>query len=147
MSFTRLTKMDVRFVWDENCKAVFVYLKQSLTTKPFLVVLNCNEPYIIYFDASCVCLGCMLMKNDRVVVYASRQLKPHKNNYPTHVLKLTAMTFTFKIWRSYLYGVKFEIYFDHNSLKYLFSHRPEFESEEVGRVSSGLQSLVASPSW
>ena len=55
-----------------------------------------------------------------VVAYASRQLKNHKKNYPTHDLELAAVVFSLKIWRHYLYGVPCEIYTDHKSLKYIF---------------------------
>ncbi|PON77787.1 hypothetical protein PanWU01x14_025430 [Parasponia andersonii] len=60
------------------------------------------------------------MQNGRVVAYASRQLKPHERNYPTHDLELAAVIFALKIWRYYLYGMKFDIFSDHKSLKNLF---------------------------
>ena len=63
------------------------------------------------------------MQEGKVVAYASRQLKPHDKNYPTHDLELTAILFTLKIWRHYLYGEKCFIYTDHKSLKYLPSQR------------------------
>ena len=61
--------------------------------------------------------------NVRVVAYASRQLKKHKQNYPTHDLEMAALVFALKIWRHYLYGVTCEIYTDHKSLKYIFQQR------------------------
>ncbi|KAG8501155.1 hypothetical protein CXB51_003247 [Gossypium anomalum] len=51
-------------------------------------------------------LGCVLMQEGKVVAYASRQLKPHERNYPTHDLELAAVVFALKIWRHYLYGEK-----------------------------------------
>ena len=57
------------------------------------------------------------MQNRKVIAYASRQLKTHERNYPTHELELAAVSFALKIWRHYLYGVACEIYTDHNSLK------------------------------
>ena len=57
------------------------------------------------------------------MAYASRQLKPHKVNYPTYDLELAAVVFTLKIWRHYLYRVRFEVFFDHKSLKYLFDQK------------------------
>ena len=56
-----------------------------------------------------------------MVAYASRQLKPHEKNYPTHDLELAAIVFALKIWRHYLYGEKCFIYTDRKSLKYLAS--------------------------
>ena len=58
-----------------------------------------------------------------MVAYASRQLKPHEKNYPTHDLELATIVFALKIWRHYLYGEKCFIYTDHKSLKYLPSHQ------------------------
>ena len=55
--------------------------------------------------------------------YGSRQLKNHKQNYPTHDMALAAVVFTLKIWRHYLYGEEFEVYLDHKSLKYIFMQR------------------------
>ena len=77
----------------------------------------------MYCDASRVGLGCVLMQNGRVVAYASRQLKKHEQNYPTHDLEMTVVVFALKIWRYYLYGVTCEIYTDHKSSKYIFQQR------------------------
>ena len=65
----------------------------------------------------------MLIQNGRVVAYASRQLKKHDQNYPTHDLEMVAVIFALKIWRHYLYGVTSEIFIDHKSLKYIFQQR------------------------
>ena len=78
---------------------------------------------VIYSDASKNGLGCVLMRNGKVVAYASRQLKPHEQNYPTHDLELAAVIFSPKIWRHYLYGETCEIYTDHKSLKYIFTQK------------------------
>jgi len=67
--------------------------------------------------------GCVLMQEDKVVAYASRQLKPYEKNYPTYDLELAAVVFTLKIWRHYLYGVPCKIYIDHQSLKYIFTQK------------------------
>ncbi|WMV18795.1 hypothetical protein MTR67_012180 [Solanum verrucosum] len=63
------------------------------------------------------------MQQGRVIAYASRQLKIHERNYPTHDLELAAVVFALKIWRHYLYGVRCEIYTDHRSLQYIMSQR------------------------
>nr|KYP36684.1 Transposon Ty3-I Gag-Pol polyprotein [Cajanus cajan] len=60
------------------------------------------------------------MQNRNVVTYASRQLKNHERNYPTHDLELAAIVFALKIWQHYLYGAQFSVFSDHKSLKYLF---------------------------
>ncbi|KAL5838964.1 hypothetical protein ACOSQ4_011572 [Xanthoceras sorbifolium] len=123
MPLTQLTRKSVKFVWDEDCEASFMALKQRLTTAPVLTVPDSSEPYVVYTDASGTGLGGVLMQGGKVVAYASRQLKPHEKNYPTHDLELAAVIFALKIWRCYLYGVKFDIYSDHKSLKYLFTQR------------------------
>ncbi|KAL0433350.1 UNVERIFIED_CONTAM: hypothetical protein Slati_2669300 [Sesamum latifolium] len=82
-----------------------------------------NGAFAIYSDASKNGLGCVLIQNDKVITYASRQLKSYELNYPTHDLELAIVVFALKIWRHYLYGEKCEIYTDHKSLKYLFTHR------------------------
>ena len=57
------------------------------------------------------------------MAYASRQLKPYEQNYPTHDLEIAAVVFALKIWRHYLYGEQCEIFIDHKSLKYLFTQK------------------------
>ena len=64
-----------------------------------------------------------LMQQSRVIAYASRQLRPYEQNYPTHDLELAAVVFALKIWWHYLYGEKIEIFTDHKSLKYIFSQK------------------------
>ncbi|KAA3473164.1 RNA-directed DNA polymerase (Reverse transcriptase) [Gossypium australe] len=59
----------------------------------------------------------------KVIAYASRQLKPHEKNYPTHNLELAAIVFALKIWLHYLFGEKCHIYIDHKSLKYLITQK------------------------
>ena len=80
-------------------------------------------PFVVYSDASLSGLGCVLMQSGKVVAYASRQLKPHEKNYPTHDLELAAIVFALKIWRHYLYGEKCYVYTDHKSLKYLMTQK------------------------
>ena len=95
-------------------------LKELLTSALVLTLPSGDEEYTVYCDASRVGLGCVLMQNGKVIAYASRQLKKHEQNYPTHDLEMAAVVFALKIWRHYLYGVTCEIYTDHKSLKYIF---------------------------
>ncbi|KAL4013627.1 hypothetical protein IC575_025801 [Cucumis melo] len=98
-------------------------LKQKLVTAPVLTVPDGSGNFVIYSDASKKGLGCVLMQQGKVVAYASRQLKIHEQNYPTHDLELAAVVFALKIWRHYLYGEKIQIYTDHKSLKYFFTQK------------------------
>ena len=84
-----------------------------------LIQPTSGRDYTMYSDASRIGLGCVLMQDGKVVAYASRQLKLHEQNYPTHDLELAAVVFALKIWLHYLYGEKCRIFIDHKSLKYL----------------------------
>ncbi|KAG8500640.1 hypothetical protein CXB51_002642 [Gossypium anomalum] len=86
------------------------------------VKFECKE-FVIYNDAFLLGLGCVLMQEGRVVAYASRELKPHEKNYPTHDLELAAIVFALKIWRHYLFGERCHVYSDHKSFKYLMTQR------------------------
>ncbi|XP_070667530.1 uncharacterized protein [Malus domestica] len=96
-------------------------LKYCLTHAPVLVLPDDSGNFEIYSDASLNGLGCVLMQHNRVIAYASRQLKIHERNYPTHDLELAAIVFALKIWRHYLYGEKCKIFTNHKSLQYLFT--------------------------
>ena len=63
------------------------------------------------------------MQDGKVVAYASIQLIPHEQNYPTHDLDLATVVFTLKIWQRYLYGEKCRIFTNHKSLKYLLTQK------------------------
>jgi hypothetical protein len=75
----------------------------------------------IYCDVSGQGIGCVLMQDGHVVVYASQQLRKHEVNYPTHDLELAAVVHALKIWRHYLMGKTCELYMDHKSLKYILT--------------------------
>ncbi|GKE29939.1 putative nucleotidyltransferase, ribonuclease H, partial [Tanacetum coccineum] len=81
------------------------------------------EDFVVYCDASNRGLGCVLMQRNKVIAYASRQLKIHEKNYTTHDLELGAVVFALKIWRHYLYGTKSIIYTDHRSLQHIFDQK------------------------
>ena len=121
---TRLTGKDVKFTWSEECEGCFSALKDMLTSAPVLVLPEADQPYVVYTDASITGLGCVLTQHGKVIAYASRQLRKHEGNYPTHDLEMAAVVFALKIWRSYLYGAKVQILTDHKSLKYIFT-QPE----------------------
>ena len=94
---TNLTQKNIKFMWDDKCQQSFQELKKKLTSAPILVIPSGGEGFVVYSDASLQGLGCVLMQNERVVAYASRQLKPHEKNYPTHDLELAAIIFALKI--------------------------------------------------
>ena len=98
-------------------------MKTRLTTTLVLTLPEGSDGYVIYCDASRVGLGCVLMQRDKVISYASRKLKVHEKNYPTHDLELAAVVFALKIWRHYLYGVHVDVFTDHKSLQYVFTQK------------------------
>ncbi|XP_073046026.1 uncharacterized protein [Primulina eburnea] len=120
---TRLTQKNSKFTWSEDCEKSFQTLKEKLASTPVLILPAENKDFTIYSDASKDGLGCVLIQEGRVIAYASRQLKPHEQNYPTHDLELAAVVFALKIWSHYLYGAKCEIFTDNQSLKYLFTQK------------------------
>ncbi|WVZ57819.1 hypothetical protein U9M48_008158 [Paspalum notatum var. saurae] len=104
-------------------------LKKLLTTASVLAQPDVTKPFDVYCDASGQGLGCVLMQEGRVIAYASRQLRKHEANYPTHDLELAAVVHALKIWRHYLLGNTCHIYTDHKSLKYIFT-QPELNMRQ-----------------
>jgi hypothetical protein len=92
-----------------------------LTIALVLAMPDIHKSFDIYCDASKQGLGCVLMQEGHVIAYASRQLRKHEQNYPTHDLELAAVIHALKIWRHYLLGHRCQIYTDHKSLKYIFT--------------------------
>jgi len=120
---TQLTRKDQPFTWTDKCEESFQELKRRLTSAPILVIPDVGKPFEVYCDASHLGLGCVLMKKKKTVAYASRQLKVHERNYPTHHLELAAIMFALKIWMHYLYDAQFRVFSDRKSLKYSFDQK------------------------
>ncbi|WVZ83396.1 hypothetical protein U9M48_030554 [Paspalum notatum var. saurae] len=118
---TSLLEKGVPFIWTKERQAAFDELKKRLTTAPVLTLPDLTKSFTVYCDASKEGLGCVLMQEGKVIAYASRQLRKHEVNYPTHDLELAAVVHALKIWRHYLFGNRCEIYTDHKSLKYIFT--------------------------
>ncbi|KAI3787689.1 hypothetical protein L2E82_00022 [Cichorium intybus] len=123
LPLTKLTRKTEKFIWAEAQQEAFEKLRHALCEAPVLALPQGVEDFVLFTDASLIGLGCVLMQRGRVIAYSSRQLKPHEQTYPVHDLELAAIVFALKIWRHYLYGVKFQIYSDHKSLKYLFDQK------------------------
>ncbi|GJR88173.1 putative reverse transcriptase domain-containing protein [Tanacetum coccineum] len=101
-SMTKITHKKTKYDWGDKQEAVFQPLKEKLCSTPILALLGGAENFIVYCVASHKGLGDVLMQNEKVIAYASRQLKIHENNYTTHDLELGAVVFALKIWRHYL---------------------------------------------
>ncbi|GJZ75085.1 putative reverse transcriptase domain-containing protein [Tanacetum coccineum] len=87
----RLTRKNTPFVWDEEQKEAFVTLRKKLCEALILVLLEGTKDIVVYSDASYSGLGCVLMQRGKVIAYASRKLKKHEENYPTHDLEFMAV--------------------------------------------------------
>ncbi|KAD5960811.1 hypothetical protein E3N88_12283 [Mikania micrantha] len=120
---TALTHKGTKYNWTDKQEAAFQLLKQKLCSAPILSLPEGTEDFVVYCDASAQGLGCVLMQRDKVIAYASRQLRTHEKNYTTHDLELGAVVFALKIWRHYLYGTKCTIYTDHKSLQHIFDQK------------------------
>ncbi|GKA03644.1 putative reverse transcriptase domain-containing protein [Tanacetum coccineum] len=94
---TKLTQKKVAFEWGDKQEAAFRQLN--------------------------IRLGAVLRQNEKVIAYASRQLKIHEKNYITHDLELGAVVFALKIWRHYLYGTKCTVFTDHKSLQHILDQK------------------------
>ncbi|WVZ89402.1 hypothetical protein U9M48_035815, partial [Paspalum notatum var. saurae] len=126
---TSLTKKNAKYLWSSNCEEAFQTLKKLLTSAPVLAQPDVTKPFDVYCDASGNGLSCVLMQEGRVIAYASRQLRKHEANYPTHDLELAAVVHALKIWRHYLLGNTCHIYTDHKSLKYILT-QPELNMRQ-----------------
>ncbi|GJY77047.1 putative reverse transcriptase domain-containing protein [Tanacetum coccineum] len=107
----------------EDQESAFQLLKQKLCEAPILALPEGNDDFVIYCDASHQGLGAVLMQREKVIAYASRQLKPHEENYTTHDLELGVVVFALKIWRHYLYGTKCTVFTNHKSLQHILDQK------------------------
>ncbi|GJU41508.1 reverse transcriptase domain-containing protein [Tanacetum coccineum] len=119
----KVTKKNVKFEWGDKQEAAFQLLKQKLCSASILALPEGSEDFITYCDASKKGLGIVLMQREKVISYASRQLKIHEKNYTTHDLELGAVVFALKIWRHYLYGTKCIVFTDHKSLQHILDQK------------------------
>nr|GEU43941.1 putative reverse transcriptase domain-containing protein [Tanacetum cinerariifolium] len=120
---TRLTQKSMKFDWGEKAEAAFQLLKQKLCSAPILAIPEGSENFVVYCDASHNRLGAVLTQKEKVIAYASRQLKVYEKNYTTHDLELGAVVFTLKMWRHYLYGTKYVVFTDYKSLKHILNQK------------------------
>ncbi|GJZ85391.1 putative reverse transcriptase domain-containing protein [Tanacetum coccineum] len=104
-----------------NAPAVFMDLMNRCThsglpakKQKILSILRCF---------SIMGLGHCVDAREKVISYASRQLKIHEKNYTTHDLELGAVVFALKIWRHYLYGTKCTVFTDHKSLQHILDQK------------------------
>ncbi|GJY35348.1 putative reverse transcriptase domain-containing protein [Tanacetum coccineum] len=122
-SMTKLTQKGIKFDWGEKEEDAFQLIKQKLCSAPILALPEGSEDFVVYCDASHKGLGAVLMQREKVIAYASRQLKVHEKNYTTHDLELGSVVFALKIWRHYLYGTRCTVFTDHKSLQHILDQK------------------------
>ncbi|GJZ25982.1 putative reverse transcriptase domain-containing protein [Tanacetum coccineum] len=101
----------------------FLGLAGYYRSAPILALPEGSEDFVVYCDASHKGLGVVLMQREKVIAYASRQLKVHEKNYTTHDLELGSVVFALKIWRHYLYGTRCTVFTDHKSLQHILDQK------------------------
>ncbi|GJZ64393.1 putative reverse transcriptase domain-containing protein [Tanacetum coccineum] len=116
-------KLLSKYEWGTEEDEAFQTLKQKLCFAPILALPEGTENFIVYCDASHNGYGAVLMQREKVIAYASRQLKKHEENYTTHDLELGVVVFALRLWRHYLYGTKCTVYTDHKSLQYIIDQK------------------------
>ncbi|GJT20623.1 putative reverse transcriptase domain-containing protein [Tanacetum coccineum] len=120
---TKLTQKKVKFEWGDKQETTFQLIKQKLCSAPILALPEGSKDFIVYCGASKKGLGAVLMQREKVIAYASRQLKIHEKNFTTHDLELGAVVFSLKLWRHYLYGTKCMVFTDHKSLQHILNQK------------------------
>ncbi|GJU76107.1 putative nucleotidyltransferase, ribonuclease H [Tanacetum coccineum] len=116
---TKLTQKNKPYVWGDDEEEAFQTLKLKLCSAPILSLPKGSEDFVVYCDASLKGFGAVLMQREKVIAYASRQLRKNEENYTTHDLELGAVVFALRLWRHYLYGTKCTVFTDHKSLQYI----------------------------
>ncbi|GJW89210.1 putative reverse transcriptase domain-containing protein, partial [Tanacetum coccineum] len=120
---TKLTQKNKKYKWGKEEEAAFQMLKQKLCSAPILALPEGSEDFVVYCHASIKGFGSVLMQREKVIAYASCQLKKHEENYMTHDLELGAVFFALRLWRYYLYGTKCVVFTDHKSLQYILDQK------------------------
>ncbi|GJT92542.1 putative reverse transcriptase domain-containing protein [Tanacetum coccineum] len=115
----KLTLKGIKFDLGEKEENAFQLIKHKLCSAPILALPEGSEDFVVYCDASHKGLGAVLMQREKVITYASRQLKVYEKNYTTHDLELGSVVFALNIWRHYLYGTRCTIFTDHKSLQHI----------------------------
>ncbi|GJR80334.1 putative reverse transcriptase domain-containing protein [Tanacetum coccineum] len=113
----------VLFVKKKDGERFSVNKARKLVHAPNSALLEGSEEFVSTDDASHKGLGVVLMQREKVIAYASRQLKVHEKNYTTHDLELGSVVFALNLWRHYLYGTRCTVFTDHKSLQHILDQK------------------------
>nr|GEX89073.1 retrovirus-related Pol polyprotein from transposon 17.6 [Tanacetum cinerariifolium] len=122
-SLTMPTEKNKKYEWGKEEEKAFQTLKQKLCSASILALPEGIEDFVMYCDALLKGYGSVLMQREKVIAYASRQLRVHEENYTTHDLELGAVVFAVRLWRHYLYGTKCVVFTNHKSLQYILNQK------------------------
>ncbi|GKC70354.1 putative reverse transcriptase domain-containing protein, partial [Tanacetum coccineum] len=123
MPLNKLTKKDKKYEWVQEEEEAFQTVKQKLCSAPILALPEGMKDFVVYCDASLKGFGAVLMQREKVIAYASQQLKVHEENYTTHDLELGTVVFSLRSWRHYLYGTKCVVFTNHKILHYILNQK------------------------
>eukprot|EP00731_Ephydatia_muelleri_P008077 Em0004g415a len=124
----RLTQKDATYCWSEECEQAFRNLKTKLTEAPILAYPRFDKeasPLVLQTDASLTGLGAVLEQDGQVIAYASRTLSMSEVNYSVIQRECLAVVWGTKQFRHYLLGRPFQLWTDHEPLKWLAGQRME----------------------
>ncbi|GKA61415.1 putative reverse transcriptase domain-containing protein, partial [Tanacetum coccineum] len=121
--YAKFSKCNFWILKGEKEEDAFQLIKQKLCSAPILALPEGSKDFVVYCDASHKGLGAVLMQREKVIAYASRQLKVHEKNYTTHDLELGSVVFALKLWRHYLYGTRCTVFTDHKSLQHILDQK------------------------
>ncbi|GJZ03255.1 putative reverse transcriptase domain-containing protein [Tanacetum coccineum] len=110
-------------IGETNRKLPSSYYSRILCSAPILALPKGNKDFVVYCDASHKGSGAVLMRREKVISYASRQLEIYEKNYTTHDLELGSVVFALKIKRHYLYGTRCTVFTDHKSLQHILNQK------------------------
>ncbi|GBN02469.1 Retrovirus-related Pol polyprotein from transposon 297 [Araneus ventricosus] len=136
----KLTEAKSNFNWTDECEKSLNSLKQALTSAPILTYSRIDKDFILDTDASNEGIGAVLSQNigseKRVIAYFSKSLDNPKRNYCITRKELLAIVKSIEHFHHYLYGRKFLLRTDHDSLRWLLNFK-----EPEGQIARWIQRL------
>jgi hypothetical protein len=120
-----LFKKDKPFIWTQECDEAYKKLKKKMASAPILAKPDFAKPFKLYTDASALGFGAILAQEDQegkehVICYASRSTNAGEKKYSATELEACAIVWACEHFQYYLLGKHFDLYTDHNALKWLF---------------------------
>jgi hypothetical protein len=112
-------KKHTSFKWTEEAERSFNILKEKITKRPILVLLNFEKTFQVICDASGVAIGVVLSQDNRPVAYFSEKLNETKRKYSMYDKEFYSIIQSLKKWRHYLVPQEFVLYSDNQALQFI----------------------------